>query len=206
MKHDRGQHRIDELSREAVRGIVTEKEVSMSERVRTDDNLSCEVRLEEYCDIKRLIDEFGDAAYPAVRHYYNACGFESGYDLLLSLIREGTLSCAAIRKDPTESLLALFTTFFTRRGGNQPILSREGETVLLKTENAVFCPSPIAQQKSGVQHRDICTIHKRAFVEGLAQVIEAFVPGVQVHYTNASSRTLDPQADCIEAFHVLFPW
>ena len=92
MKHDREQHITDRLSREAVRGIVTEKEVPMSERAR---------------------------------------------------IRERTLSC---------------------------------------------------------------TIHKRAFVEGLAQVIEAFVPGVQVHYTNASSRTLDPQADCIEAFHVVFPW
>jgi hypothetical protein len=89
-------------------------------------------------------------------------------------IRERTLSCATIRKNPTE--------------------------------NAVFWPSPIAQQESGVQHKDICTIHKRAFVEGMAQVIEAFVPGVQVHYTNASSRTLDPQADCIEAFHVVFPW
>jgi len=120
----------------------------MSERVRTDDNLNCEVRLEEYYDIKRLIDEFGDAAYPAVRHYYNACGFESGYDLLLSLIKEGTLSYAAIRKDPTESLLALFMTFFARRGGNQPILPVRGRPSFLRQRMPSSAPPLLRSRRA----------------------------------------------------------
>ena len=54
-----------------------------------DDNQSCEVRLEEYLDIKRMIDQFGKTAYRAVRDYYRSCGYEAGYDLALSLIKEG---------------------------------------------------------------------------------------------------------------------
>ena len=178
----------------------------MSERVRLDDNLSCEVRLEEYCDIKRLLDEFGEAAYPAVKTYYGACGFETGYDLLLALLKEGKLSREKIRQDPSESLLLLLQEFFARRGGNQPIIERQGPTVTLKTENAVFCPSPVAQKESGVPHKDVCHIHKRAFVEGLSRVLEAFIPGVQIQYVNASSRSIEPGADCVEAFHVQTPW
>ncbi len=177
----------------------------MNERVRTDDNLSCEVRLEEYQDIKRLIDEFGEAAYAAVRRYYFACGFESGYDLFLSLIKEGRLSRQVLRTDPSGSLLMLLKTFFARRGGNQPIFQQEGETVSFKTENQVFCPSPVAQKQSGVQHRDVCAIHKRAFMEGVAKTIEAFIPGLEIQYANLSSRSLDPEADCIEAFHIVSP-
>jgi hypothetical protein len=180
--------------------------VDMSERVRLDDNLSCEVRLEEYCDIKRLLDEFGEAAYPAVKTYYSACGFEAGYDLLLALLKEGRLSREKIRQNPPESLRFLLQEFFTRRGGNQPILEREGTTVTLKTENTVFCPSPIAQKESGVPHKDVCHIHKRAFVEGLSRVLEAFIPGVQIQYVNVSSRSIEPGADCVEAFHVQTPW
>jgi len=178
----------------------------MSERVRTDDNTSCDVRIEEYRDIKRLIDEFGDAAYPAVHHYHEACGYEAGVDLLLDLVREKALSRESIRTDPAESLLVLFRTFFRRRGGNQPDLDRAGNVVRLKTANSVFCPSPTAQVKSGVPHRDVCAIHKRAFVEGMAQAIAAVVPGIEIHYANHSSRTLDPTADCVEAFHIVTPW
>lgn len=178
----------------------------MNERVRTDDNLSCEVRLEEYQDIKCLIDEFGEAAYPAVRRYYFACGFESGYDLLLSLVKRHRLSREAIRTDPAGSLLVLLEAFFSQRGGNQPIFEREGEAVMFKTANQVFCPSPIAQQQSGVQHKDVCAIHKRAFMEGVARTMEAFIPGLEIHYANLSSRSLDPHADCVEAFHIVSPW
>jgi len=178
----------------------------MSERVRSDDNTSCEVRIEEYRQIKRLVDEFGDAAYPAVHRYHAACGYEAGVDLLLDLLDEGRLSRAAIRRDPAGSLLILFQAFFRRRGGNQPQLDREGDTVLLKTANAVFCPSPTAQEASGVPHRDVCAIHKRAFVEGMAQTLAALVPGVEIHYANRSSRTIDPSADCVEAFHIITPW
>lgn len=178
----------------------------MSERVRTDDNTSCEVRVEEYRRIKRLIDEFGDAAYPAVHRYHAACGYEAGVDLLFDLLREGRLSRERIRRDPAESLLLLFEVFFRRRGGNQPDLSREGNVVFLKTARSVYCPSPRAQAESGVPHRDVCGIHKRAFVEGMAQVLAAFVPGVEIHYANRSSRTLDPTADCVETFSVLSPW
>jgi len=178
----------------------------MSERVRNDDNLSCEVRVEEYLDIKAMIDEFGDAAYPAVRKYYLSCGYESGYDLLLALLKEKAISREGILNNPPGSLLLLLQEFFTRRGGNQPIFERDGDTVSFKTERSVYCPSPVAQKQTGVQHRDVCAIHKRAFMEGVAKVLEEFVPGIEVQYTNVSSRTTDPQADCAEAFHVVSPW
>jgi len=178
----------------------------MNERVRKDDNLSCEVRVEEYLDIKAMIDEFGDAAYPAVRKYYFSCGYESGYDLLLAMLREEIISRARIVEDPPGSLLQLLQQFFTRRGGNQPIFERKGDTVYFKTENNVYCPSPVAQRQTGVQHCDVCAIHKRAFMEGVAKVPEEFVPGIEIQYTNVSSRTIDPQADCVEAFHVVSPW
>ena len=110
----------------------------MSERVRNDDNLSCEVRLEEYLDIKRLIDEFGEPAYRAVRDYYRACGYEAGYDLTLALIKEGKLSKDRISSDPAGSLLLLMEEFFARRGGNQPILAHKGDDVTLTTKNSVF--------------------------------------------------------------------
>jgi len=177
----------------------------VSERVRNDDNLSCEVRLEEYLDIKRLIDEFGEPAYCAVRAYYRACGYEAGYDLALVLIKEGKLSKDRISSDPTGSLLLLMEEFFARRGGNQPILAREGDDVTLTTKNNVFCPSPIAQRESGVQHKDVCNIHKRAFMDGFSQVLEDFVPGIQVQYTNVTSRSIDPEANCVELFRVLSP-
>lgn len=178
----------------------------MSERVRNDDNLSCEVRVEEYLDIKAMIDEFGDAAYPAVRKYYFSCGYESGYDLLLAMIKERVISREGILQDPPGKLLLLLEQFFTRRGGNQPIFERNGDTVYFKTENNVYCPSPVAQRQTGVQHCDVCAIHKRAFMEGVAKVLEEFVPGIEIQYTNVSSRTIDPQADCVEAFHVVSPW
>jgi hypothetical protein len=116
------------------------------------------------------------------------------------------LSRTTIQQDPPGSLLVLLREFFTRRGGNQPILERDGTTVTLKTENAVFCPSPMAQKQSGVSHKDVCNIHKRAFVEGMTRVFEAFIPGLQVQYVNLSSRSIDPRADCVETFHVLSPW
>ncbi|RLE34127.1 hypothetical protein DRJ24_04370 [Candidatus Acetothermia bacterium] len=177
----------------------------MSERVRNDDNLSCEVRLEEYLDIKRLIDEFGEPAYRAVRDYYRACGYEAGYDLTLALIKEGKLSKDRISSDPAGSLLLLMEEFFARRGGNQPILAHKGDDVTLTTKNSVFCPSPIAQRESGVQHKDVCNIHKRAFMEGFSRVLEEFVPGIQVQYTNVTSRSIDPEADCVELFRVHSP-
>ena len=111
-----------------------------------------------------------------------------------------------IQEDPPESLLLLLQEAFERRGGNQPIITREGTTVTLKTENAAFCPSPIAQKQSGVSHKAVCSIHKRAFVEGLVRVLEPFVPGLRIQYVNVSSRTLDPRADCAEAYHVVSPW
>jgi len=178
----------------------------MSERVRNDDNLSCEVRVEEYLDIKAMIDEFGDAAYPAVRKYYSSCGYESGYDLLLALLKEKAISREGIINDPPGSLLLLLQEFFTHRGGNRPIFERDGDTVSFKTERSVYCPSPVAQKQTGVQHRDVCAIHKRAFMEGVAKVLEEFVPGIEVQYTNVSSRTTDPQAGCVEGFHVVSPW
>ena len=186
--------------------IVFRKEAMMSKRVHSDDNLSCEVRVEEYLDIKAMIDEFGQPAYPAVRKYYFSCGYESGYDLLLALLKEGAISRERIVEDPPRSLLLLLQEFFTRRGGNQPVFERDNNTVYFKTESNVYCPSPIAQKQTGVQHRDVCAIHKRAFMEGVAKVLEEFVPGVEIQYSNMSSRTTDPQADCVEAFHVVYPW
>lgn len=170
-----------------------------------DDNQSCEVRLEEYLDIKRMIDQFGKTAYRAVRDYYRSCGYEAGYDLALSLIKEGKLTKEMIEADPAGSLLLLMEEFFSRRGGNRPILARNGDEVTLTTRNAAFCPSPIAQRESGVQHKDICNIHKRAFMDGFSRIIEALSPTVQIQYTNASSRSIDPDADCIELFRVLTP-
>jgi len=150
----------------------------MSERVRNDDNLSCEVRIEEYLDIKRLIDEFGERAYRAVRDYYRSCGYEAGYDLALLLIKEGKLSRKKIEADPAGSLLLLMQEFFSRRGGNRPILARNGDDVTLTTKNNVFCPSPLAQRESGVQHKDVCNIHKRAFMDGFSKILEALAPTV----------------------------
>jgi len=178
----------------------------MSERVRNDDNLSCEVRVEEYLDIKAMIDEFGQAAYPAVRKYYFSCGYESGYDLLLTLLKEKAISKDATVGDPPGSLFYFLQEFFTRRGGNQPVFERDSNTVYFKTASNVYCPSPAAQKQTGVQHRDVCAIHKRAFMEGVARVLEEFIPGIEIQYSNISSRTIDPQADCVEAFHVVSPW
>jgi|AntAceMinimDraft_17_1070374.scaffolds.fasta_scaffold25413_2 hypothetical protein len=178
----------------------------MNERVRNDDNLSCEVRVEEYLDIKAMIDEFGDVAYPAVLKYYLSCGYESRYDLLVTLLKEEAVSREAIVQDPSGSLLLLLQEFFTKRSGNQPVFSRNGDTVSFKTESNLYCPSPVAQNQTGVQHRDVCAIHKRAFMEGVAKVLQEFVPGIEIQYSNVSSRTIDPQADCVEAFHVVCPW
>ena len=177
----------------------------MSERVHNDDNLRCEVRVEEHLDIKAMIDEFGDAAYPAVHKNYFSCGYESRYDFLLALFKEQAISREGIVQDPPGKLL-LLQEFFIRRGGNQPVFKQDGDTVCFKTESNVYCPLPVAQKHTGVQHRDVCVIHKCALMEGVAKVPEEFVPGIEIQYSNVSSRTIDPQADCVEAFHVVSPW
>jgi len=62
-----------------------------------------------------------------------------------------------------------------RNGDNLsfPVFERNGgDTVYFKTERNVYCPSPVAQKQAGVQHRDVCAIHKRAFMEGVAKVLE----------------------------------
>ena len=55
-------------------------------------------------------------------------------------------------------------------------------------------------------HKVVCRIQKRAFVEGLSCVLEAFIPVIQIQYANVSFRSIDPEAACVEAFHVQTPW
>jgi hypothetical protein len=114
----------------------------MSERVHSDDNLSCEVRVEEYLDIKAMIDEFGDVAYPAVHKYYFSCGYESGYELLLALLKEGAISREAIVQDPPGSLLLLLQEFFTRRGGESTDLRKRQRHCLFQDREQCLLPFP----------------------------------------------------------------
>jgi hypothetical protein len=178
----------------------------MSEHVKSDQNLSLKQRVEEFEGIRALVDEFGEIAYDATERYYLSAGYEVGYDLILAMVREGSLSKGRIRAEPVDTVLRILTRFFEERGGNQPEFTVEGDTVHLTTRRSTWCPAPQAIRAAGLEHSDVCFVHKRAFAEGIATAVSGFVPGLKIQVWNVSSRNAPEPGDCTEAYKVVPAW
>ena len=178
----------------------------MSDQVKIDQNLSLEERVAEFAGIKRLVEEFGDPAYRATERYYEAAGYEVAYDLILKMVDEGSLTQKSIRAEPVQTVLTLLTRFFEERGGNQPEFTVHGDTIHLTTKRSTWCPAPQAIRKVGIEHSDICFVHKRAFAEGIATALSEFMPGLKMQVWNVSSRNAPEKGDCTEAYKVIPGW
>ncbi|MHC4972487.1 MAG: hypothetical protein ACYTG3_09155 [Planctomycetota bacterium] len=178
----------------------------MSEQVKIDQNLSLKERVAEFEGIKALVDEFGEIAYDATERYYLSAGYEVGYDLILKMVRGGSLSRERIRAEPVDTVLRILIRFFEERGGNQPEFTVEGDTIHLTTKRSTWCPAPQAIRTVGVEHSDLCFVHKRAFAEGIATVISELVPGLKIQAWNVSSRNAPDKGDCTEAYKVIPAW
>jgi hypothetical protein len=178
----------------------------MSDQVKRDQNLSLQERVAEFAGIKKLVEEFGEPAYRATERYYEAAGYEVAYDLILKMVEHGSLSQAQIRAEPVQTVHTLLTRFFEERGGNQPELIVQGDTVYLTTRRATWCPAPQAIRTVGIEHSDICFIHKRAFAEGIATALSEFMPGLKLQVWNVSSRNAPDKGDCTEAYKIIPGW
>ncbi len=178
----------------------------MSEHVKIDKNLSLKARIEEFEGIRALVDEFGEIAYDATDHYHRCAGYEVGYDGILEMVKEGSLSQERIRAEPVDTVLRILTRFFDERGGNQPEFTVEGDTIYLTTRRSTWCPAPQAIRAVGIEHSDLCFVHKRAFAEGIATAISRLVPGLKIQAWNVSSRNAPEQGDCTEAYKVIPGW
>lgn len=178
----------------------------MSEHVKIDKNLSLKARVEEFEGIQALVEEFGEIAYDATDHYHRCAGYEVGYDMILGMVKEGSLSNERIRAEPVDTVLRILTRFFDERGGNQPEFSVEGDTIHLTTRRTTWCPAPQAIRAVGIEHGDLCFVHKRAFAEGLATAISRLVPGLKIQAFNVSSRNAPDKGDCTEAYKVIPAW
>lgn len=178
----------------------------MSRQVKIDKNLSLKERVEEFEGIRALVDEFGEIAYDATDRYYLSAGYEVGYDLILKMVREGSLSRERIRAEPVETVLRILTRFFEERGGNQPEFTVEDDTIHLTTRRSTWCPAPQAIRTVGIEHSDVCFVHKRAFAEGIATAISQLVPGLKIQAWNLSSRNAPEKGDCTEAYKVIPAW
>jgi hypothetical protein len=178
----------------------------LSEQVKIDKNLSMKDRVTEFEGIQRLLTEFGEPAYAAIEKYYLCAGYEVGYDTILKMVSDGSLTRARVRKEPVQAVLSILTCFFADRGGNQPEFSMERDTIHLTTRGETYCPAPAAREKVGLAHCDICFVHKRPLAEGLARAICEFVPGLKIQVWNVESRNRDGEVDCTEAFKVIPAW
>lgn len=178
----------------------------MSQHVKFDKNLSLKARVEEFEGIQALVDEFGEIAYDATERYYLSAGYEVGYDMILGMVREGSLSRERIRAEPVDTVLRILTRFFDERGGNQPELTVAGDTIHLTTRQSTWCPAPQAMRAVGIEHSDLCFVHKRAFAEGIATAISRLVPGLKIQAFNVSSRNASEKGDCTEAYKVIPAW
>jgi hypothetical protein len=170
----------------------------MTEQVKIDQNLSLKERVAEFEGIKALVEEFGEIAYDATERYYLSAGYEVGYDLILEMVKEGSLSREKIHAEPVDTVLRILIRFFEERGGNQPEFTVEGDTIHLTTKRSTWCPAPQAIRTVGVEHTDLCFVHKR--------VISALVPGLKIQAWNVSSRNAPDKGDCTEAYKVIPAW
>lgn len=178
----------------------------MSEHVKIDKNLSLKARVEEFEGIKALVDEFGEVAYDATDRYHRSAGYEVGYDMILKMVKEGSLSRERVRAEPVDTVLRILTRFFDERGGNQPEFTVEDDTIYLTTRRSTWCPAPQAIRAVGIEHSDLCFVHKRAFAEGIATAISSLVPGLKIQAWNVGSRNAPEPVDCTEAYKVIPAW
>ncbi|RKY89703.1 hypothetical protein DRQ09_00905 [candidate division KSB1 bacterium] len=176
----------------------------MSEKVKQDNNLQLNQRIEEFNDIKLLFNTFGETAYRAAWKYFFSNGYEVGYERFMKAVKKGTLTPEKFKSEPVKTIENFLKEFFRERGGNQPEIWSENSTIFLKTERDVWCPAHDAVAISGINHKDICSIHKRAFVIGIVKTFEEFFPGLTTNCYNVSSRFLDENADCIEAYQIIY--
>jgi len=151
-----------------------------------------------------LFDTFGETTYRAVQKYYYSHGYAIGYERIVEAVQKGKLTPESFRKNPVETVEKFLKDFFKARGGNQPQIWSEGETVYLKTERKVWCPSCETSVKTGINHREVCTIHKRALVIGIVKIFEDFFPGLVANCYNVSSRLSEENADCVEAYQIIY--
>jgi len=177
----------------------------MSDEIKKDKNLDLSARVDEFNNIKFLIDQYGSSAYKAIEKYYRNSGYEAGFEKLLKMSTDKKITKESILKDPVKTVEFFLVEFFKERGGNLPEIWSDNDTVYLKTERSIWCPTPTAREKSGIFYRDVCHIHKRAFVKGFLEVIAEFVPEIIINSYNKSSRTNDEVSDCVEAFQVVSP-
>ncbi len=177
----------------------------MSDAIKQDKNQDVEARTKEFSDIAVLYEHFGDNAYKAVEKYYIAIGYEAGFEILMNAAKTGKITCKNIIEDPVGSLREMLIEYFVSRQGKMPEIWNDGNTIFLKTPKCEWCPTPEARNKSGVKYKDICTVHRRAFVRGLMTSVETFVPSVSVNYYNVGSRLKKPPEDCVEAFQIIAP-
>ncbi|MHC4549981.1 MAG: hypothetical protein ACYTEZ_14510 [Planctomycetota bacterium] len=178
----------------------------MSEQVKIDKNLSLKERVAEFEGIQALVEEFGEVAYGAVERYYLSAGYEVGYEMILEQVREGSLTKESVRKEPVQTVLGILERFFQERGGNQPEFTVDGDTIHLTTRGSTWCPAPAAIRKVGVEHCDVCFVHKRSFAEGIATALCEFLPGLKIQVWNVESRNLPGGIDCTEAYKVIPAW
>ena len=176
----------------------------MSEKVKKDDNLQLKQRIDEFNDIKFLFNIFGEAAYRATQKYFFSHGYEIGYERVLKAVKKGELTQQIFQTNPIETIKQFLINFFKERGGNQPDIRIEKSVIYLRTKKEVWCPAPDAAIKTGIRHKDICTIHKRALVIGLVKVFEEFFPGLVINCYGASSRFEDEKSDCVEAYQIIY--
>jgi len=176
----------------------------MSEKVKQDDNLQLNQRIDEFNDMKLLFNTFGEVAYRATQKYFFYHGYEIGYEKVLKAVKNGELTPPIFQSNPVEIIKQFLIGFFKERGGNQPDIWIEKSVIYLRTKKEVWCPAPPAVEKSGVQHKDICNIHKRSLVMGLVIVFEEFFPGLVINGYGDSSRFDDEKSDCVEAYQIIY--